>query len=244
MNPVTQKAIAFLEQRLVKSATVLAVRVWSPATFIEIDLHMPGVDMSKWYEVQHIKCKVGPLIYRDYTPSGWDAGTQTCTLFIDAAHEGPGSRWAKSLERGDTLSYLGISSSHHRPAGDKRLVFLGDESAIGHFLALGQLVNRRLTHGRPVDDRPSVCGAIAIAENHHRDEFGSYFPHSGLEAVNKMHRADYSALENWIDDYRVDELSDTVFYLAGHIPSMVRLRKMLRQKGCAGSQVRVQGFWD
>jgi NADPH-dependent ferric siderophore reductase len=234
MNLVKQKTMAFLERRLVKSATVLAVRMWSPATFIEIDLHMPGVDMNKWYEVQHIKCKVGPLIYRDYTPSGWDAGTQTCTLFIDAAHEGPGSRWAKSLERGDTLSYFGISSSHHQPARNKRLVFLGDESAIGHFLALGQLA----------DDRSSVCGAIAIAEKHHQDEFGNYFPYSGLEAVNKTHWADYAALENWTDDYPVNGLSDTIFYLAGYVPSMVRLRKILRQKGCAGSQVKVQGFWD
>jgi NADPH-dependent ferric siderophore reductase len=236
MNNVKQKTIAFLERKLVRSATVLAVRAWEPASFIEIDLHLPGVDMNKWDEVQHIKCKVGPLIYRDYTPMGWDADTQTCTLFIDAAHEGPGSRWAKALERGDTLSYLGISSSHHQLVRNKRLVFLGDETSIGHFLALRQLVDGQ--------QGMSVCGAIAIAEKHHQDEFGRYFPHSGLEAVNKRYGTDYIGLETWIDDHTMTDPSDTIFYLAGYIPAMMRLRKMLRQKGYANGQVKVQGFWD
>jgi len=38
-----------------------------------------------------LEIKVGVLSYRDYTPSGWDAETHTCTLLIHAAHDGPGS---------------------------------------------------------------------------------------------------------------------------------------------------------
>jgi NADPH-dependent ferric siderophore reductase len=276
MNFVKQKTIGFFEGRLVKSATVLAVRAWDPATFIEIDLHMPGVDMNKWQEAQHIKCKVGALTYRDYTPSQWDADTRTCTLFVDVAHDGPGSRWARAAVAGDVLHYLGISSSHHRPVADKRMVLLGDESAIGHFLALGQLAegfladdllpgggashlqvggaagNGQVPAGHSVGGRASVCGAIAIAEKTHRAEFARYFPWSGLDAVNKERGTDSSGLEAWVGQYiktgkyqdASGRLPDTVFYLAGNVPAMVRLRKILRQKGCANGQVRVQGFWD
>src|SRR5438045_1888995 len=106
MNKFTQATADLLERRWLKIAKVLAIRAWDPATFLEIDLHLPDCDMSKWQEAQHMKCKVGPLAYRDYTPSGWDAETRTCTLFIDAGHEGQGSRWVKKLKTGDTVYYL------------------------------------------------------------------------------------------------------------------------------------------
>jgi len=232
MINVKQKAIAFLEKRLVKPATVLAVRVWEPDTFREIDLHMPGCDMSKWSWTQHMKCKVGPFIYRDYTPSGWDVETQTCTLFIDAGHDGPGSRWVKALNPGDTLSYLGVASSHQQPVSNKRLVFLGDETAIGHFFALQQLAGAHTP----------ISGAVVIAEKHHRDEFSQYFSRLGLQPLHKD--GEYRALENWISDYAATEASDTVFYLAGYTPAVVRLRKLLKKKGYDGSQIRAQGFWN
>jgi NADPH-dependent ferric siderophore reductase len=234
MNTITQKAIALLENKLVKTATVLAVRVWEPATFREIDLHMPGCDMRKWNQTQHMKCKVGPLTYRDYTPSGWDAETQTCTLFIDAAHDGPGSRWVKSLKPGDSLAYLGIASSHQQPVANKRLVLLGDETAIGHFFALQQLA----------DKHTAICGAVAIAEKHHRDEFAEYFSRLGLIPLDKGVSGDYRALEDWVSGLTAADASDTIFYLAGYTPAVARLRKLLKQRGYEGSQIRAQGFWN
>jgi NADPH-dependent ferric siderophore reductase len=232
MNTITQKAIALLESRVAKTATVLAVRVWDPATFREIDLHMPGCDMSKWSQTQHMKCKVGPFTYRDYTPSGWHAETQTCTLFIDAGHDGPGSRWVKGLQPGDTLSYLGIASSHQQPVSNKRLVFLGDETAIGHFFALQQLAGADT----------AISGAVAIAEKHHRDEFSRYFSRLGLQALHKD--GEYRALEDWVSEFVVTDFSDTVFYLAGYTPAVARLRKLLKRKGYDGGRIRAQGFWD
>ena len=234
MNTITQKAIALFESRLAKMATVLAIRVWEPATFMEVDLHMPGCDMSKWDRTQHMKCKVGPLIYRDYTPSGWDAETQTCTLFIDAAHDGPGSRWVKSLHPGDTLAYMGVASSHQRPVPDKRLVLLGDETAIGHFFALQQLA----------ESPTAICGAVAIAEKHHRDEFAQYFSRLGLTPLGKNASDDYRALEDWVSGLTIADASNTIFYLAGYTPAVVQLRKYLRKQGYEGSQIKAQGFWN
>jgi NADPH-dependent ferric siderophore reductase len=216
-----------------KIATVLAVRAWEPGSIREIDLHMPDCDMSGWSSAQHIKCKVGTLVYRDYTPLGWDAGTSTCTLLIHSGHEGIGSRWARGLQVGDTVSYVRIGSSRQHPSG-RSLVFLGDESAIGHFLALRQLA--------PAGTE--ISGAVLLGEAHHREEFEAYYPGWGLKALEKNEVLDYCELDRWVENFALREHPDAVFYLAGYIPSVVRLRKLLRRKGVARGRVMAEGFWD
>jgi len=180
MNKLAHATVGLLERKWLKTATVLAIRVWDPAIFFEIDLHLPDCDMSK--------CGV---------------------------------------------SYLGISSSHHQPAPGKRLVFLGDETTIGHFFALHQLAGK---HAR-------VEGAIVLAHKHHQHEFSDYFSYLGLQTLDKEGAGRYGELEKWADELKTDG-QDTVFYLAGYSPAVVRLRKLLKGKGVAGSQIRCQGFWD
>ncbi len=231
MNKLTQKALTLAETPFIRSARVLAVRVWEPDTVREIDLHLPDCDMSKWNSAQHIKCKVDTWVYRDYTPAGWDAETRTCTLIIHTAHDGPGSRWGKRLRAGDTVAYLGVGSSHQQPTRGKPLVFLGDETAIGHFLALRQLAG----------DHAIIEGAIVLSEKHHRDEFDQYFSGWGLQSLEKGASRKYEALDEWVEGSDSFEHRDAVFYLAGYSPEVVRLRKLLRQRGM---QVHAQGFWD
>lgn len=233
MNKLTQKAIALAETSFLKKGEVLAVRAWEPGSIREIDLHLPDCDMRRWTSAQHIKCKVGVLAYRDYTLSGWDAETHTCTTFIHAAHRGAGSSWALDLRPGDEILYRGPGSSHQQPVPARQLCFLGDETSIGHFLALQQLA------------RPGVVisGAVLLSEAHHRQEFHEYFPGWSLEPLQKNGDAGYRELDHWVDALDPRDHPDTVFYLAGYGPGVLGLRKLLRRKGIAGSQVRAQGFW-
>jgi len=233
MKLLTQKAIALAETPFFRTATVLAVRPWEPQSILEIDLHLPDCDMSKWTSAQHIKCKVGVLSYRDYTPSGWDAETHTCTLLIHVAHDGPGSRWARGLNCGDMVSYRKPESSHHHPVAS-RMCFLGDETTIGHFLALQQLAK----------PGTSISGAVLLTEPHHRQEFHDYFLGWDVAPLSKDEGEGYRPLGEWVDALDVRDHGDTVFYLAGHIPGVVDLRRRLRRKGIAGSRVKTQGFWD
>ena len=92
MNKLTEKAISLVGSTFGRQAVVLAIRAWEPGTVREIDLHLPDCNMSHWDKTLHLKCKVGSMAYRDYTPSGWDAETRTCTLLSHLAHDGPGSR--------------------------------------------------------------------------------------------------------------------------------------------------------
>jgi len=234
MNKLTQKALSLAESPFIHNARVLAVRVWEPDTVREIDLHLPDCNMNKWTSPQHIKFKVGNFIYRDYTPSGWDAETRTCTLIIHTGHEGPGSRWGKTLKTGDTVNYMGVESSHQQPVEGKPLVFLGDETAIGHFLALRQLAG----------ESASIGGAVVLSEPHHRDEFGQYFFGWGLRSLEKGTTRNYKELDCWLMGLSLPLREDTVFYLAGYSPEIGRLRRLLRQKGVNPGQVKARGFWD
>lgn len=237
MNKLTKKALSLVESPFIHNARVLAVRVWEPDTVREIDLHLPDCNMSEWVSTQHIKFKVGNFVYRDYTPAGWDAETRTCTLIIHTAHEGPGSRWGKGLRVGDSVVYLGVSSSHQQPVSNRPLVFLGDETTIGHFLAMQQLAG----------DTAKISGAIVLAEDHHLDEFEQYYPGWGLQGLRKGASREYRELDAWVESLAGSwselDLKDTMFYLAGYSREVARLRKLLRQKGIGAGQVKAQGFW-
>jgi len=51
-------------------------------------------------------------------------------------------------------------------------------------------------------------------------------------------------LDHWVERWEPREHPDAVFYLAGYIPSVVRLRKLLRRKGVERGRVMAEGFWD
>ena len=227
MNSIKRKAISIFENQLLKQGTVLAIRAWDPATFFEIDLHLPEVDMEKWSSVQHIKIKVGEYTYRDYTPALWETDIRTCTLCINTSHDGPGSQWVKSLKKGDQLSYIGVGSTFHKPVDGKRLLCLGDSSTIGHFLALKQLSA----------GRSDIYGAISLGASSHADAFNSYFD-SDLETVKSKSWG--FPLLSWLEQH---SLTNEIVYIAGHSPTAIQLRKYIKDRKDFNGVIKVQGFW-
>jgi NADPH-dependent ferric siderophore reductase len=227
MTATEHTTIGLLEKAVLKTGKVIGIRSWSPDTFIEIDLHLPGMDMTRWEEAQHIKCRVAPFTFRDYTPAGWDAPTRTCTLYIDAAHQGPGSRWARNLRVGDPLYYAGISRTPYAPPALSQMVCLGDETGVGHFLALRQLLPRS----------SSLSGAVLIGEETHRACFGDF-----LRLPLDPLCGGTEALEDWVTRHE-DLLKEGVFYLVGHARKVRDLRKRLRDLGVDAARVKAQGFW-
>jgi NADPH-dependent ferric siderophore reductase len=138
------------------------------------------------------------------------------------------------LKAGDTVSYLGVGSSQQEPAPGRPLVFLGDETAIGHFLALRQLAG----------SGAEICGAVTLSEEHHRDEFGQYFTGWEVQSLKKGEARDYGKLEEWIGGLDILRYRDAMFYLAGNSREVVRLRRLLRQMGVSPGRVKAQGFWN
>jgi len=228
---IRRKAGKLFENRL-QSGRVLEVRHWEPSTLIEVDLHLPFADIAQWNEIPYIKFRVDDFTFRDYTPSGWDAETSTCTIYIDAAHNGPGSRWAQQLKKDDVVSYLKIGSTYHSPVATSAVVALGDESSMGHLLALQKMV---LPHTR-------FSGGLVIGNEHHRKLFHEYF-WSPLQPVPRKDIFGHHSLIEWVLEQQYS-LENTVFYLAGNNTMVAQLRKLLKNQGYPSGQIKVQGFWS
>jgi NADPH-dependent ferric siderophore reductase len=228
---IKKKAGKLFEHKL-QTGRVLEIREWEPSTIIEVDLHLPFADIAQWNEIPYIKFRVDDFTFRDYTPSGWDAETSTCTVYIDAAHNGPGSKWVKHLQKGDTVSYIKIGSTYHSPVPTSAVVALGDESSMGHLLALQKMV---LPHTR-------FSGGLVIGNEHHRKLFHEYF-WSPLEPVARKDIFGHHSLMEWVLEQQYS-LENTVFYLAGNNTMVAQLRKLLKRQGYPSGQIKVQGFWS
>ena len=221
-----------IEPQFLKAGKVLEVRNWVPATLIEIDLHLPAAGMSKWDAVPYIKFRVDNLCYRDYTPFGWDAETHTCTILIDAAHQGPGVRWAQGLHQYDTIHYMAVDTTHHSPDPTRLVVGLGDASSVGHLLAL-----RQKTY-----PNTRFCGAALLPEPEHQWQLKDYF-HSALQAVITDGQDGSQPLLEWVRGLGCCT-EHTVFYLAGNHQLVSRLRSLLNAEGYGSAQIKVKGFWS
>jgi NADPH-dependent ferric siderophore reductase len=229
MSTASKKQVSFIENVLTKTGTVQAVRAWHPQGVYEVDVHLPQANMQQWEKVQKMKCRVAPYTFRDYTPFCLDAANNLCRLYIDAAHKGPGSRWVQQLQPGTLLHYLGIDSARHAPEGDSHMVFLGDQTAIGHFCALQQLAG----------NHTPVSGAIVLQPQHHAT-FSSQLPQLPL-AVYALPSMLFENFHQWLAAQSFT--SNPVFYLAGNSHMVAALRKALREEGFNNGQIKVQGFW-
>jgi len=227
-----KKAAEFLDTRISKIGRVLEVRKWEPSTLIEIDLHLPQTSMDDWNEVPYMKCKVADLTYRDYTPSGWDAETQTCTLYIDAGHNGPGSLWAQQLTKGDNVTYIGTNSTRQAPTPTASVICLGDESSLGHLLAMQQLTM----------PQTRFTGAVVIGNEQNRNLFKEYFK-SPLQPIPRSDIYGHHGLTEWLLQ-QTFALQNTFFYIVGNSTMVTELRKLLRKQGYSKNQMQCHGFWN
>ncbi|TWR25712.1 hypothetical protein FPZ43_15600 [Mucilaginibacter pallidiroseus] len=233
LSKLKQRAAKLMEARLLEIGTVLEVRAWIPSTLIEIDLHLPYTEMNNWDHVPYIKFRVDGFTFRDYTPSGWDAETHTCTIYVDAVHNGPGSKWARKLSKGDTINYVKkIGFTSHQPDKTAAVIALGDESSIGHILALQKMVlpNTRFS------------GGIVIADDDHRKLFHEYF-WTPVEPLARKDTYGHNSLMEWVLGQQYS-LENTIFYLAGNNTMVTGLRKLLKQQGYKSAQIKAQGFWS
>lgn len=231
LKQLRKKADSLLIPALVQSGHVREVRNWEPATFIEIDLHLPHMDME-WDSIPYIKFKVDDLTFRDYTPSGWDADQRTCTLFIDTGHNGAGSRWAMGLKKGDVVYHFKAERTNHSQNPQNRSVGLSDQSGLGHLLALEQM-------SMPIGN---FMGCVLFNERQHLKFFQEFFD-SRLQPIERRDEVGNESLLQWViaQNFHPDQ---TVFYIVGNNRLVSKLRRSLKAGGFSSSQFKVKGFWD
>ncbi|WEK36339.1 MAG: siderophore-interacting protein [Candidatus Pseudobacter hemicellulosilyticus] len=224
MANVLKRAAFGLIEKTMSEGTVLATW-WLTAEVVALDVHLPSVDMQEWKNIRRLKCKVADFAFRDYTPASWDASSRTCTLFISVAHEGAGSRWARTIRSGDPLLFAAAYAAPLPAAG--RVLGIGDATAIGHFLSLRQLQQ----HGPGALDVAILLSGKSVPAV----SYSSMHP--------ELHWLEgQAALDNWLDEKSPDNYS--AIYIAGNIPQVTALRKRFKAMEGLAAKIYVQGFWQ
>lgn len=226
-----QKAIRALEKQLTKKALILDIRSWHNNTFFEIDLHVPEADFNKPNTVQHLKCRVAPLTFNDYTVSGWDAETKTCTLMIDAGHTGSGAKWVKELSKPGEISYLKTEQHRYPDMTVGKWFLLGDQSAVGNFLALNQLAN----------NNQKISGAVIIPDIEQGRQLNYFYPQLQLQPL-PLHGSYTESMIPWLEQQPVI-IYDGIC-IAGNTKMVIEVRQYLKKRGVAANKIKAQGFWE
>lgn len=220
-----------LMDKMTSSAQIVDIRAWNIKGMYEIDVHLPMIDMANWKCVHRLKCKVGELKYRDYTPGSWNNKTQVCTLYIDAKHEGVGSKYIRQLKIGDNLTF-GAARSTQTPTHAGRVLCISDASALGNSLALKQLTDREMY---PMD------AVTFLEENtqlplHLREQNKEFeFLMGALADKTKI-------LEQWCESKDLSVYKS--IYITGN-SSMVRgLKNKLKSNLQITGKIYTNGFWS
>jgi len=219
MSYLKEKATAFLMSRIGKPAHVTAAEYITDG-LLAITLHMP--EFVKWRSCQHLKFETEKSHFRDYTLARWDETNKQGILLIDVGHKGPGSNWARQLQPGRSLLYAGPGGGFHQPTNAPHLVCIGDASAIGQFTSL----YHRTTSGQQVHTLISHQQAL---------------PTQILGMPMQTTPAHIAGIERWLLLQPLP-MHDTTCYVAGHIPMVVQIRKLLKRLGA--QQIKAQGFWE
>lgn len=231
MANLLRKVADNLIESISSSGTITAIRAWQPATIYEVDVYIPSVNMQKWNTIRRLKCKVSSLTYRDYTPANWNAYDNTCTLYVEAGHNGAGSHWVKHLTVGDNIQF-GPAHAAPLPARAGRILCLGDGSAMGHFMALHQLTDR---------EQFPVETAICLHDTYKvPDTFVSKNP--GFEMLMKPQRNSLNVLEQWVAQKELSAY--TSVYIAGQISMVSALRRKLKASPQVQARIYAHGFWS
>lgn len=230
MANVLKGFVGNLIDKITSSAEIIDVRAWNLNGIYEIDVHLPMIDMDKWKCVQRLKCKVGELKYRDYTPAHWDNKTQICTLYIDAGHQGVGSNYIRELKKGDNLFF---SATHSTPIPSQtgKVLCIADASALGNSFALQQLTDRT---NYPLDAVTFFEANIQIPSSLKEQNPEFEFLFGALEHKIKI-------LTQWCESKDLTIYSS--IYITGNLSMVRELRSILKSKPEVRAQIYANGFW-
>jgi NADPH-dependent ferric siderophore reductase len=231
MSNILIQSLGRLLETFLSPAVVLSNQKWEDSSIYEIRIKLPEINFEAWKTIKRLKIQVGPLEYRDYTPSLWDIDNKTCALFIDAGHTGIGSEWATNLCQGDQI-LLSDAHAANLPGNIGEVLGLGDVSALGHFLALKQLTDQAIY---PIQ--------VGIFTNSN-DQLPLYFqtvhrefcfvPGNGVPAN--------TVLQTWAMTLDLKRFSS--IYIAGNNTLVKLLRTQLRTIVNRDVKIYGHGFWS
>lgn len=231
MANVLKKAMSGLLDKMLSSARVTDVKFWNPSSMVEIEVSFPELSTEKWKTIHRVKCRVGDLEYRDYTPSCWNSEKGTFKLFIEAGHDGAGSRWAQQIKIGDEI-LLGAVHAAPIPNKEGRIICLVDLSALGHALSLKQLTDR---------SKFPLEVAVFLHESYQVPEYLRK-ENPEFEFLYEENESNIRVLENWFMSKKITNYESVC--IAGNTPMVSQLRRKMKAIPEMKARILAQGFWS
>jgi NADPH-dependent ferric siderophore reductase len=172
---------------------------------------------------------------RDYTMSG-DGGALPCLDIDFVLHgEGPAAEWARRVQPGETLQFVGPSGRYRPDPHADWYLFAGDETALPAIQAYVAML--------PAQARAFLYIEVADAAEQQP------MPAGNCPTVYWLHRGDRepgtsALLEDALSAARLLPGEGRI-WLAGHTPTVRRIRAhLLNQRAVDRRALYVKGFWD
>ncbi|MGH3755737.1 MAG: siderophore-interacting protein [Pseudonocardiaceae bacterium] len=177
----------------------------------------------------------GRLVARDYTVRDYDPAGPSLDIDVVLHGEGPAASWARRVQPGATLEFVGPSGRYRPdPHADWHL-FAGDETALPAIQAYVAML--------PADARVFLYVEVADAAEQQP------IPGSARPAVCWLHRGGRApgtttVLEDTLRAARLP-VGQGRIWIAGHTPTVRRIRAhLLDQRGIDRRALYTRGYWD
>lgn len=182
---------------------------------------------------QPVAIRVDERNYRNYTPSFFSREQGICDILFHLHGNGPGSAFAHRLEAGDTLRMSAPRGRYlYRPEHDYHF-FFGDETTLGLFRSLKDLINEQGQNYIGVLELDEVMKDVPDKLDLMVDTVSRTGIH-GEHAVRYLDELDNTLWDLW---------RHGIFYLMGNATSIQNVRKALKSRGISSSHMLTQPYW-
>jgi NADPH-dependent ferric siderophore reductase len=177
----------------------------------------------------------GHPVARDYTVRDYKPAESSLDIDFVLHGEGPAASWARRVQPGETLEFIGPSGRYRPDPSSDWHLFAGDETALPAIQAYVEML--------PADARAFLYIEIADAAEQQP------IPGSARPRVCWLHRGDRepgmsTALEDTLRAERLPPGQGRI-WIAGHTPTVRRIRAhLLDQRGIDRSALYAKGYWD
>lgn len=185
-----------------------------------------------WTPGDKIQIQLGGWVQRTYTPMDWDAENGRTRILIYLHADAPGTRWARTLRKGDTCVVFGPRKSIDRARLRSPVILLGDETSLGLATALFNHVSApaaqmlfevsALAETQPVVEQLRLNDAQLCARLENDGHFAEL--ETRMSAFLQMHAT-----------------ADIV--LTGKATSIQHITRLLRQRDIGADRRQSKAYW-
>lgn len=186
------------------------------------------------YHIGYAVCfRVDDYSYRNYTPVYFNKAAGICEVLFHLHGKGPGSEFASRLREGDRVKMvIPRGKKMYRPES-KYHFFFGDETTLGLFKGLKDIIN---------DRDQNYIGVLEL-----QNDFIEIPERLGLMTDTVQKSAAYAGdairFLNELDEVLWALWKDGTFYLTGNAASIQHFRKALKVRGINNRNIITQVYW-